>query len=208
MNNPEHMRSIGLGVFVDYAHAPASEQMRVISEQRRLLNDPGSGGPQAYGAARTGLKKVVRTGDPRDLRRMVFSATRTMVTHYEELAAGMQGFLDQGRPKFVETGAASWTWGPLSLIVHQHVGMRIKGKPTIVFLYLKQSPLVRTDGGAMVAWRTLERAKDGILPGADVAVLDVRRSQLLRPTRIGRTRLDAWIESVALGYVEHWRRAA
>ena len=207
MSDHQQMRSIGLGVFVDYVNAQAAARMRIISDQRRSYDDPNSGAPQAYGAALAGLKQVLRTNDAVELRRMVFRATPTMATHYEELALGMRHFLDRSRPSFIEVGPATWTWGTLRLNVRQHVGMNLKGKPTVVFLYMKK-PALTTDAATKVAWRTLELTLDATLAGAQVAVLDVRRSKLHWPTTVNRRRLDSWIESEALGYVEHWRRAA
>jgi hypothetical protein len=102
---------------------------------------------------------------------------------------------------------ATWMWATLPVNVNHHVGMTIKGKPRVVFLYMKK-PELTSEGATKVAWRTLELTVDMTMPGADVAVLDVRRARLHLPTRKNRSQLDAWIESEALGYIEHWRRAA
>lgn len=85
--------------------------------------------------------------------------------------------------------------------------MILKGKPTVVLLSVKQPPLT-TDTATKVAWRTLELTLDHILPGARVAVLDVCRSKLYSPTTINHQRLDNWIASEALGYVDQRQRAA
>lgn len=203
----EGLRPRGLGVFADYINGAATARMKIIADQRKRFDDPNSGAPLAYAAALGGLKQTVRTGDLLDLRRMVFRASRTMVTHYEELADGMKLFVEREQPRFLPTRTATWQWGGLTVTVNQHVGMVVKGKPTAVFLYVKKPPLT-VEGATKVIWRTLELTVDRTLPGAGVAVLDVRRGKLLYPTSVKRVRLDNWIESEALGYIEHWKRAA
>ncbi|OLL98481.1 hypothetical protein Ae406Ps2_3792c [Pseudonocardia sp. Ae406_Ps2] len=182
--------------------------MKIIEDQWKRFNDPDSGAKQAYGPALAGLRHAVRSGDDLELRRMIFRASRTMVRSYEELAAGMQGFLARSRPEWVSTNNATWTWATLPINVNQHVGMRLSGVETVVHLYLKQTPLT-AQGATKVIWRTLQLTVDQTRPHAAVAVLDVRRGKLWKPTPIKKIRaLDAWIESEALGYIEHWRRSA
>lgn len=205
--NDEGISPRGLGVFADYVNAVGSARMRIIAEQRKQFDDPNSGAPYAYAAALAGLRQTVRSGDVQDLRRMVFRAGRTMASHYEELADGMTRFVEREHPAFLPTNPATWMWATLPVNVNHHVGMTIKGKPRVVFLYLKK-PELTSEGATKVAWQTLELTVDTTLPGADVAVLDVRRARLHVPTRKNRAQLDAWIESEALGYIEHWRRAA
>lgn len=201
------LRPRGLAVFADYVNAAGSARMKIIEDQRKRFEDPNSGAPYAYSAALAGIKQAVRSGDELDLRRMVFKASRTMGTHYEELANGMAAFMQRYKPQFLATSGATWQWETLTVKVNQHVGMTIKGRPTVVFLYVKK-PALTPEGATKVAWRTLELTIDSTLPGADVAVLDVRRGQLQPKPRTGRPKLDAWITAEALGYVEHWRRAA
>ena len=197
----------GLGVFADYVNAVGSARMKIIADQRKRFEDPSNGAPQAYAAALGGIRKTVRTGDDMELRRMVFKASRSMVTHYEELASGMEAFMQRYKPQFLSTRNTTWQWGPLPIRVNQHVGMTIKGRSTVVFLYLKQ-PQLTSEGATKVAWRTLELTTENTLAGAEVAVLDVRRGKLHLPTGMGRTKLDAWITAEAIGYAEHWRLAA
>jgi hypothetical protein len=197
----------GLGVFADYVNAQGSARMKIIADQRKRFEDPNSGAPYAYAAALGGIRHALRTSDEVELRRMVFKASRTMVAHYEELADGAEAFLRRYKPQFVPTHSATWQWAALTITVNQHVGVAIKGTPTVVFLYLKQ-PELSSEGATKVAWRTLEQTTDKTLPGAAVAVLDVRRGKLWTPTKVGRPKLDAWITGEAHGYIEHWKRAA
>src|SRR4051794_11353896 len=59
---------------------------------------------------------------------------------------------------------ATWTWSSLPVTVSQHVGMTLKGQPTVVFLYVKKPVL--TAEGSKVIWRTLELTIEHTLPAA------------------------------------------
>lgn len=206
MRDDDTMKAISLGTFADYVNNSGSERMRMIAQQRAWYM--GQDGPAylPYQAARDGIRKAVKDGSPLPLQQMVFRATTTMVSHYRDLADGMEAFLVKHKPVFIEARSSMWTYGPLTVTLTQHLGMRIKGKDYVILPYLKP-PALTTDG-ARVIWRTLEHTRQNTMPGCQVAALDVRRSKLFKPTTINRGHLDDWIESEAVGYVEHWRRAA
>lgn len=103
--------------------------MKIIADQRKRFDDPNSGAPFAYAAALGGLRQSVITGDVLELRRMVFRAPKNMVAHYEQLAEGMQAFVEKHRPQYLRTNAASWQWGALPITVNQQIGMSIKASP-------------------------------------------------------------------------------
>ncbi|MHA6781897.1 hypothetical protein ACVGOW_13015 [Pseudonocardia saturnea] len=206
MRDNSLVRPVSLNTFAEYVNTNGAERMRMIAQQRSMYL--GQSGPAylPYQSARDGIRQAVREGSPMPLRQMVFRATTTMVSHYQELADGMEAFMAKHKPVFIEARSTTWTYGPLTINLTQHIGMRIKGKDYVVLPYLK--PQILTSDGAKVIWRTLEHTRDQTMPACQVAALDVRRNKLFKPTTIDRGNLDCWIESEAVGYVEHWRRAA
>lgn len=206
MSEAAGLRPIGLGAFAEYINVNGAERMRRIGDQYDRYTDPRRPAFLPYQAAIAGIRRSVRDEDPTALDNMVGHASDVMRGHYEELAGGMARFLERHRPTYIETAAATWSYGDLVLNVNQHFGMTMKGAPHIVFPYLKQQPL--TTDGAKVVWRTLEHTRDRILPSSKILILDVRRARTFRPTTVNRSKLDCWIQSEATGYVDHWRRIA
>ena len=112
MRDEVAMKPVSLGTFADYINNGGAERMKMIAQQRAWYS--GQDGPAflPYQAARDGIRNAVKDGSPLPLRQMVFRASQTMVSHYQELADGMEAFLDKYKPVFIEARSSMWTYGP------------------------------------------------------------------------------------------------
>jgi hypothetical protein len=197
---------IGVGVFVDYANSSGSTRMTIIKQQMERITDPTRLAWYPYTVIRSALRSSLASTDPiAPLRRALDRATPAMRSHYEEIAAGWERWLDRNRgTTLVPVTGTSWNRHGLTITVGRHLGLRSRdGRTTAALLYLKRQPL--TPGGANVGLRILDQSMDRILPGAEAAVIDVRRAKVHRIRANQKLdSLDSWIESEAVGYLTHW----
>jgi len=199
--------AVSVGTFADYINVVGPKRVGIIDQQTARYLDPGRPAWYSYAAAETAVRAVLAGETDLPLARMMAAPPRNMPAHYAEIAAGIRTFVAQHRTSLVPVGNAAWSAEELTVNVRQHVGLRVRdAEPLVTFVYLKQLPL--TSDAAKVVCRILEIVSDDVLPGAGVAVLDVRRAKLHRPNRrLNRSKLDRWLEAEATGYVRHWRSA-
>jgi hypothetical protein len=204
-------KPISLPMFMDYANERGSGRMAIVQQQRKRIEDPEQQAFRYYAPAVRSLPLAIASTDPEAvLDAMLAQTTSThQRQHHVELRDGMLTFIRKHHPSRVPVAnGCQWVTPDLTVIIRQHMGIRMPdGSVFVVLLYLKQPPL--TQDVANTGLRIIETQLPALLANGLPRVLDVRRARIFPLRRnANRRKLDAWLRGEAAGYAAHWAAAA
>lgn len=205
-----HATRISLTDFIDFINRPSmSEKLTKVREIKH--RGPYTSANDYYRPVREALIRTHATGRDKWAIRQTIARLATAgdefrdrLERYEMLADAYIGWWGAKRLDWFEPG---WQVGSLQGIpisINPELGLDIEGTPTIVKLYFKEDPLPHRP--AEVAARMMVRVLAGQAPrGATMAVLDVRRRRLHRPSDIPE--LDMILDGEVAAFTALWAQA-
>lgn len=136
------------------------------------------------------------------------SAERGQRAAFQAIADGFTTWYHSTGGTGVHVSFATWTHGELTVTLRDVFGLRLhSGRLLAVLPYVGGHELRQTDADVML--RIIEQSIDQILPEAQPAVLDTRRSKKFTlHSRKNRKDLDDAIAGEVARYVTHWQAAA
>lgn len=175
--------TISMTRFADFVVTDPLGQMAKVREVRRQYEQPYKPGSDFWSRWREDVEKLHRKGATRDgLPPIGKHAKDNRVEQYTSACEGYAKFW--GRKHLAVVGhpkPALWTHGHLQVRVNPEWILEIDGKQCVVKLHLAER-LVLNQRLANPLLGLLDMHFGSTVGGPDVAILDVHRGRLLRPT--------------------------
>ena len=196
--------TISMTRFADFVVTDPLGQMAKVREVRRQYEQPYKQGADFWSRWREDVEKLHRTGGSRDdLAPIGKKAKDNRVEQYTSACAGYAKFWGRktlrvvGHPK-----PAIWTHDRLQVRVNPEWILEINGRQSVVKLHLKER-LVLNQRLANPLLGLLGMHFGSAVGGPDVAILDVHRGRLLRPTS-GLAGMGTVLHMQAAAFLAGW----
>lgn len=120
------------------------------------------------------------------------------LSNYPQLVTGYRKWWGRKKIEWFEPPSDIWSIGDVGVRVNPELGLSINGQPHLVKLYMKADGLAR-NRIHVITHLMHETLQDQCDPDTQMAVLDVRRSKLIKPT-VPVTSLSALLQG-ELAYI-------
>jgi hypothetical protein len=188
--------------FIDFCAAEWGTKVSVIKQAKNRFGQEYDPATDYWKRMREGLVDVISQGGrPADVDAVVTSVSSTKVVNYRAVAKGAATWLRSARPTWVGAPkAVNWTSGSLTVKVNPELLVDIGGQRHVIKLYLRAGDKLtkrRVDSTLHLLELTHGRR------GARVGILDMRRHNLIAPTRL-IPGIDALLAGEAAAFAQMW----
>lgn len=194
---------ISLTNLVDFAFAttPASK-LRVVRTAKAVYAQDYDVARDYYGPIRKSIVKMHKSGAPPTTLDAVLNNVSTKKhANYGACIKGHKKWMKNKSLAWYGGHPLDWTSGGLRVSLNPELFLSVNGQKHVLKLYLKGEGLAQTRAGTML--HLLEAAFGG--PAVTVGILDVRRSNLMTPSR-PIAGIDALLAGEAASFREIWKR--
>lgn len=196
--------TISMTRFADFVVTDPLGQVAKVREVRRQYEQPYRPGGDFWSRWREQVAEVHQRGGNRsDIELIGTSAQDHRAGQYASACAGYNRFWGHKRLRIVGFPVPTvWPYGTLQVRVNPEWILEVSGKPMVVKLHLKEK-LQLNQRLANPLLRLLDQHFGPSVGGPPVAILDVHRGKILRPTaRSGG--MDAALRMQAAAFLAGW----
>jgi len=172
---------VSLSRFMDFMLAATPAQR--LAAVRDAMQDRSSAydvRKDFYGPLRKAIIAVHRDGSSwKDVDNTVNDADHRRREHYDACLRGYRQWLGRTKVEWIGSKSVMWRSGELEVSVNPELAISMRNSTVVIKLYFKEAPIGKTRATTvlhLLSWAYGARFDS-------VAVLDVRRSRLITPSR-------------------------